>query len=210
MAPRSAARNQAIREETRAKIVEHALRLFAQYGYTQTSVRMIAESAGIAQGLLYRYFESKDDLLRAIFEDTMKDVGGSFAAAEVAAEPQERIERLVRASFAILREHLDFWRLSYSVRLQPRVVHDLGENLRDWTSSIQNTLERYLRDADFADPAAEAAILFALIDGVAQHYAMDPEHYPIQAVTETIITKYRRPESPRSRTPSTSPSRRSR
>ena len=94
--PRSAQQNEALRSQSRSRIVEHALQLFGQHGYDRTTIRMIAESAGISQGLIYRHFESKDALLQAIFEQSMEDVRASFAEAEEAPQG-ERLEQLIRA-----------------------------------------------------------------------------------------------------------------
>lgn len=188
MSPRSPALNERLRSESRARIVEHALRLFAEHGYDRTTIKMIAESAGISQGLIYAHFESKDALLVAIFEQSMLDVQQSFAVAESAASPAERVERLLRGSFEILRRNEQFWRLSYGVRMQPSVLAILGaDRVRAWTDAIRTTLERYLRDAGVRDPATGALVLFALIDGISQHYVLDPERYPLDAVTGRVI-----------------------
>jgi AcrR family transcriptional regulator len=187
--PRSAEKNQALREESRQLIIEHALELFGTHGYDRTSVRMIAESAGISQGLMYRYFESKEALLQAIFEQSMADVRASFAAAEE-GEPEEQLERLIRTSFEILRMNALFWRLSYGVRMQASVLEVLGDQVQSWMAEIRRTLQRYLRAAGVARPDLEAVILFALIDGVSQHYVLDPEHYPLKAVTDRIVAAY--------------------
>ncbi len=192
MAPRSEELNEQLRAESRARIIEHALRLFARHGYDRTSVKMIAQAAEISQGLLYNYFESKEHLLREIFEQSMRDVYASFAEAEIARTAEERIERLVRSSFRIVRSHELFWRLSYGVRMQALVLEALGEEVPRWADTIRETLEGYFREAGAAQPELEAAILFALIDGVVQHYVLDPEHYPLDAVTERIIALYRR------------------
>ena len=187
MSPRTPRQNERLRAASREKMVEHALRLFATHGYERTSVKMIAEAAGVSQGLLYNYFEGKDALLRAIFEASMADVRASFAAAEAEPDPRRRVEVLLRESFAILRGNIHFWRLSYGVRMQATVLEALGgESLQGWTAAIRATLERYLRDAGVPDAELEAAILFALIDGVSQHYVLDPEHYPLDAVAERI------------------------
>ena len=57
--------------------------------------------------------------------DYVADVRASFALAD-AAPPSERLERLVRGSFEILRRNMPFWRLSYGVRMQPAVLAGLG------------------------------------------------------------------------------------
>ena len=58
-------------------------------------------------------------------------------------------------------------------------------------------MERYLREDGFDRPELEATILFALIDGVAQHYVLEPERYPLDEVLETMVTRYAPSSEPR-------------
>jgi AcrR family transcriptional regulator len=177
--------------ESRARIMEGALRLFAQRGYAGTSVRMIAHEVGASTGLLYNYFDGKEGLLRALFEQSMADVRASFAEAQAEGTPHARIERLVRAAFRIVRERETFWRLSYGVRMQTGVIEGLGDRLAAWTQEIRATLEGYLRAARVPEPEVEAAVLFALIDGVSQHWVLEPDRYPLDPVIERIVARYR-------------------
>jgi AcrR family transcriptional regulator len=55
-------------EKRRLQILETALTVFASNGFKGTSIKDIAEAAGISQGLMYHYFTSKDDLLEATVE----------------------------------------------------------------------------------------------------------------------------------------------
>ena len=187
---RSQTLNEQMRETSRALILETALKLFSAHGFDGTSIRMIAEAAGISQGLLYNYFASKDEVLEAIFDQSMNDVRLSFALAETSGSPAERIEALVRGAFAILRKNQNFWRLSYALRMQPGVLGSLAKRTRKATATIQQTLARYLREAGADAPELEAAILFAVIDGVSQHYVLDPTRYPLDAVADRIIKRF--------------------
>ena len=189
MSPRTADQNEQIRAQSRRRLIDQALALFAEHGYEGTSVRMIAEAAGTSPGLLYNYFENKQALLHAIFEESMADMQASFALAD-AAPPGERLERLVRGSFEILRRNMPFWRLSYGVRMQPAVLAGLGPELHEWTALIRRTLQGYLREAGVARPDVEAAALFALIDGISQHYVLDPDRYPLDAVIDLVVARY--------------------
>src|SRR5687768_6912949 len=128
MSPRTPDQNEALRAATRARIMDAALALFAANGYAGTTVRMIAERAGVATGLLYAHFAGKEELLRALFERSMGDVYASFALAD-AADPGDRLAALVRGSVEILRANLDFWRVSYAARMQPSVLDALGPAL---------------------------------------------------------------------------------
>jgi AcrR family transcriptional regulator len=190
MSPRTEQQNQALREESQAKIIATALHLFGANGYERTTVRQIAEAAGVAQGLLYSHFASKDDLLRVIFQQSVQHVFESFALAEQGDLSRSPVARIIIAAFAVLRDHRDFWRLSYGVRMQQSVLAALGPTLADWTVSIRTALEQILRQSGTAQPEIEAAILFATIDGVAQHYVLDPEHYPLDAVVEALTLRY--------------------
>jgi AcrR family transcriptional regulator len=193
--PRSPAQNELLREASTQRVLEHALRLFAEHGYDATTMKMIAASASISPGLIYNYFASKEDLLRAIFVRSMDDVRASFAEAEAAA-PGERLERLIRASFEILRRNRDFWRLSYGARMQQSVLAVLGDALPQWLAEIGVTLQRYLAEAGAPDPEIEARLLFALIDGVSQHYVLDPDRYPLDAVADALIARHLRTRVP--------------
>lgn len=57
----------------REEILRISLRLFSQKGYHATSIRDIARAAGITEGLIYHYFESKEDLLKSIVERSNKE-----------------------------------------------------------------------------------------------------------------------------------------
>ena len=172
--------------------MDAALALFANHGYAPTTVRMIAERAGVATGLLYSHFEGKEALLRALFERSMGDVHASFALADAAdaADPRDRLAALVRGSVQILRANLDFWRVGYAARMQPSVLAALGPALDAWTATILATLRGYLAELGVRDPDIEARGLFAQIDGMCQHFATDPERYPIDAVAERVIARW--------------------
>jgi AcrR family transcriptional regulator len=190
MSPRTAKQNQAMREETRARIIRAALSLFSAQGYERTTVKQIAEAAGVAQGLMYSHFAGKDDLLKAIFQQSVQDVYESFALAESGELAGGPVERLIRAAFIVVREKIAFWRLSYGVRMQASVLAALGEEMTAWTAGIRAALERYLAAEGRADAAIQAEVLFATIDGIAQHYVIDPERYPLDAVVEALIHTY--------------------
>ena len=187
MTPRTAEQFGQLRAESEERIAQAALRVFARRGYAAATVREVAREAGVAQGLLYNYFDGKHALLVGIFRRGLADIGASFAAAAVSAPPAERLARLVRAAFAIVRAHLDFWRLFYGVRQQPEVLATLAPDIEAWSGGIVATLSEHLQAMGRAEPAVDARLLFAAIDGVAQHYALDPEGYPLDAVAERLI-----------------------
>ena len=62
-------------ERTRALIVETALELFRAQGYEQTTMRKIAEAAGVSAGNAYYYFASKEELVQAFYDELQERHG---------------------------------------------------------------------------------------------------------------------------------------
>ena len=73
--------------DKRKRILDAAIRVFAEHGYHGARVGDIAEDAGVAHGLLYHYFASKDDVLRTIFVENWGALIERFRAVEASAEP---------------------------------------------------------------------------------------------------------------------------
>ena len=73
--------------DKRALILQAAVRVFAAKGYHTCRVGDVAEEAGVAHGLLYHYFRSKEDVLETIFRDTWSRLLAEVASVEAADEP---------------------------------------------------------------------------------------------------------------------------
>ena len=84
-------------EDKRTRILDAAIRVFAEHGYHEARVGDIAEDAGVAHGLLYHYFASKDDVLRTIFVENWGQLIARFRAVAVANEPAgEKLEGIAK------------------------------------------------------------------------------------------------------------------
>ena len=73
--------------DKRRLILDAAVRVFARKGYHTSRVGDIAEEAGIAHGLLYHYFGSKEEVLETVFRENWRDLLESFARIEASEEP---------------------------------------------------------------------------------------------------------------------------
>ena len=84
----------------RAQLLAIAAQMFATRGYTQTTVRDIADEAGILSGSLYHHFASKEAMLTEILREFMDGLLERFTAIAAAAEsPRAALDGLVRSSF---------------------------------------------------------------------------------------------------------------
>jgi len=191
--PRSPQQNQELRAERQRHLLAAAHATFVRLGYDRATIRDIAREAGVAQGLMYNYFRSKDDLLREVFRAGARDVAEALGAADADGTPAEQLERVIRRSFDIVRERRDFWLLNYMLRFQPRTAAWLGEKMMAWADAVRGQLAALLRKVGHRDSAALSRVLFATIDGVAQHYALNADTYPLDATVDCLVRHFCRP-----------------
>jgi AcrR family transcriptional regulator len=103
MAPRPAGRRRAQHKEaTRRRIVAAALKLFQSNGFEATTTKAIAQKAGIAEGTVFNYFKTKDDIALHFFEQEAED-----AVAFVRAQPRLRKAPLEEKLFALIQRQLE-------------------------------------------------------------------------------------------------------
>jgi AcrR family transcriptional regulator len=76
-------------EEKRRQILDAAVRVFARRGFHTSRVGDIAEEAGVAHGLLYHYFASKDEVLQTVFRENWSELLQRFEQVEASDEPAD-------------------------------------------------------------------------------------------------------------------------
>jgi TetR/AcrR family transcriptional regulator, fatty acid metabolism regulator protein len=92
--------------DKRERILSSAMRVFAEKGFFGAKVSDIAEAAGVADGTIYLYFKSKDDLLISLFEEQMERVNDELGRAmDGAASPPEKLRRFIRAYMDLVAEN---------------------------------------------------------------------------------------------------------
>ena len=89
-------------EERRRELLACAMRLFAEQGYDNVSVRAVARAAGVAPGLAYHYFDSKQALFSAAIEDYARRCAEGVCAVldERGPSLDERLDRALEADAA--------------------------------------------------------------------------------------------------------------
>src|SRR6476660_9002230 len=89
----------------RDELLELAAAMFAERGLRATTVRDIADSAGILSGSLYHHFKSKEQMVEEVLQDFLAWLFGRYREiVETEAKPLERLKGLFMASFEAI-EH---------------------------------------------------------------------------------------------------------
>src|SRR6476620_4467416 len=79
-------------DKKRLGILSQSASLFAQHGFTGTSITMIAEACGVSKALMYHYYNSKDDVLFDLLADHLNHlIAAVEAASESASDGKERL-----------------------------------------------------------------------------------------------------------------------
>ena len=120
--PRTKEQFEEIRKSSKKKILDAALEVFAKEGYHSSSVGSIAKTAGISQGLMYNYFKSKDELLNELMIGIIKNLLDEFFPIKKGEKiSRKTIINSINRSVDLVLENPKFWKLYYTVFLQPDV-----------------------------------------------------------------------------------------
>ncbi|HEY4243793.1 MAG TPA: TetR/AcrR family transcriptional regulator [Kofleriaceae bacterium] len=90
--------------DKRDRILAAAERVFARRGFFAARVSEIAKEAGVADGTIYLYFKSKDDLLISLFERRMQEVNAALAAAIARVPAPEQLRAFVRTYLQLVHD----------------------------------------------------------------------------------------------------------
>ena len=155
-------------EDKRRQLLDAAVRVFARKGFHASRVGDIAEEAGVAHGLLYHYFKSKDQVLEAVFHENWSVLLARIASVEETEEPAA--DQLRHIATIVLRTWLH---LPDVVRVvirefgrSPELEERLGE-LTQPINAIQRVIERGIERGEFRsdiDPRFAAAVVYGSID----------------------------------------------
>ena len=98
--------NGGLGSQRRADMVSIAGELFAQKGYRATTVREIADAAGILSGSLYHHFDSKESIGDEILSGFINEVLANYRdALDAAPDPKAALEQIVRSTSRTLSQH---------------------------------------------------------------------------------------------------------
>ncbi len=151
------------REERRQTILQGAAKVFSEGGFAATSMEAIAGAAGITKLILYRHFDSKEELYRSVIEDVETLLAEEFAGSLARGE---RDGMTARAFLNVARENPDGFRLlwRHSAR-EPQFSASVERFRRLATEAAKSLLAPRLPDASLHVWGAETLIAF-LVEGV--------------------------------------------
>jgi TetR/AcrR family transcriptional regulator, fatty acid metabolism regulator protein len=155
-------------EDKRQQLLGAAVRVFARKGFHASRVGDIAEEAGVAHGLLYHYFKSKDQVLEAVFHENWSILIARIESVEETDEPADDQIRHIAA--IVLRTWLHLPDVVRVVIQEFGRSPELGERIGELTlpiDALRRVIARGIERGEFRkdiDPAFAATVVYGSID----------------------------------------------
>jgi TetR/AcrR family fatty acid metabolism transcriptional regulator len=146
-------------EDKRGLILAAAVRVFARKGFHTCRVGDIAEEAGVAHGLLYHYFRSKDEVLECVFTETWSDIVTAVRRVEETPESgRERLTGIAKILLRAWRREPDLVRVVVrEIVRTPELQQRIG-TLHEAFAAIERIITRAQQEGEFrADVDARLA-----------------------------------------------------
>lgn len=182
-------------EQRRERILDGAMRVFAERGYQEASMGQIARAAGITPAVIYDHFPSKAALQIELLERQTAELI-AFVASALEASPEEigvRLRTGVDAFFRFVEEHGFAWRMLFrDPPSDPEVAAAYRRLSRQATAGITGFIEAGAGNAlaDYPD-ASQATEMFAELVRVSQNglaaWWYEHKEVPREAIVERML-----------------------
>ena len=179
--------------DTKERLLQAALKVFATNGYHGSSVADIAKEANVSKALFYHYFNSKNDLLIIFAKKRLEEWSPLIENLETIQDPKKRIVFLIDFILSELETRSDWLRFLYMLYLSTEGIYAIEETMKKYKEPFDRlfTAERKLyKDLGYADPDDEATYLRSMLQGISLEYLLSGKNYPLNTMREKIIKRY--------------------
>lgn len=199
---RTPEQNAALRVATRARVETAAVRVFARRGFAASSIRHIAEEAGMSTGSIYRHYASKEALFDALLEQAASGLDAASTMLSGSEDPLIAVREFTRVFLADLESgngEAEFFRVINQGFMTDTPV-GTAERLACAQRSLWGAFEALVRRGQAArrfadgDPAELTAYYFAMLSGVASMRAVIPGELAATGV-ELVLRLFARKEA---------------
>ncbi len=181
--------------DKRRLLLEAATKVFAERGYHECRVGDIAAEAGVAHGLLYHYFESKEAVLHTIFRETWSRMLETIDEIEKAGGPaRDQVRRVAAVVLGSWKANPDLIRLLVrEVARGPVLEQEIGE-IRLAFDALERIVRRGIATGELRaglEPRVASWALYGALEEVLTGWVMGrpPESAEdVSAAVSTVVT----------------------
>jgi len=155
-------------EDKRRLLLAAAVRVFARKGYHAARVGDIAEEAGVAYGLLYHYFSSKEEVLRNVFRETWRQLIATIESVERSGDsPREQLRKVAEILIRSWKRDPDLVRVLVLEVTRSQILAGEMDEIVASFSAIQAIVERGQADGSIRgdlDALLASYVFYGAID----------------------------------------------
>ena len=156
--------------DRRRQILEAAVKVFARSGFHRARVGDIAEEAGVAYGLVYHYFTSKEELLETIFRDTWTQMLARVREVEGSGvDASEQVRQVTALLLRTWRRDPDLVRVLVREVTRSQHVQQEIEEITDAMKALEGIIRRGQESGEFRsgiDPRLGAVVFYGALDEI--------------------------------------------
>ena len=179
--------------DKRTAIIRAAISVFAHNGYFNSKVADIAREAGVADGTVYLYFKSKEEILHSIFDRTVDEaVADARKQLDDISDPREKLRQIARLHLERLGADRDL-AVVFQVELRgsTKFMEEFSAaGFAEYLALIRSTFEEGQRAGVFRpdlNAKIVAKILFGALDEMATNWILSPRRYKLAPMADQVL-----------------------
>lgn len=191
MMPRKSTRNGSAGK--RELILRAATRVFARNGYFNSKVADIARAADVADGTVYLYFKSKEEILHSIFDQNMADaIASGRRLIKALEDPREKLRRIARLHLERLGADRDL-AVVFQVELRgsTKFMEEFSAaGFAEYLDLLRKIIEEGQRSSVFRkdlNAKVVAKVLFGALDEMATNWIISHRHYQLEPMADVVM-----------------------
>ena len=179
--------------DKRAMILRAATRVFARNGYFNSKVADIARAAEVADGTVYLYFKSKEEILHSIFDQNMAEaIAAGGQLIENLDDPREKLRRIAKLHLERLGADRDL-AVVFQVELRgsTKFMEEFSAaGFAEYLALLRRTFEEGQRVGVFRkelNATVAAKILFGALDEMATNWIISKRNYKLEPMADVVM-----------------------
>ena len=187
--PKTQEQFEEIRTERKQLLKNVALKLFAEQGYTRTSISQIAKKANVSKGLMYNYFQSKEELMIFILNTLIEDFSRYIDPNRDNIITEEEALSFIDIIFDLLKNKRESFRHYFQLIFQPEVMQLINQSniiRKDIMEQISLLLDFFSKRQKETDLEIAKVNILAFAEGFLMRYVYFPHQF-----TDAFMEKYK-------------------
>jgi TetR/AcrR family transcriptional regulator, fatty acid metabolism regulator protein len=179
--------------DKRTAILRAAARVFARNGYFNSKVADIARAADVADGTVYLYFKSKEEILHSIFDQNMAEaIGAARSLIEKIGDPREKLRRIASLHLERLGADRDL-AVVFQVELRgsTKFMQEFSAaGFAEYLALLRQTFEEGQRAGLFRknlNAKVAAKVLFGALDEMATNWIISKRNYKLAPMADVVM-----------------------